>query len=218
MKASMTLIISAGLFLLSPSYNVMAKEPTPHINAITAYSDADGGSEQKQLSIFANKVSFDLPVGWKMAFNSEKGNMYKAEFVPAGETLNDWSALYCIQGFKGLATSIDSTQFLDRFSDTYQDACQGSVTYEQLGMTQIGGKEAYHGIIGCTNMKSVYGGATSRTRQGEIGYYAVLKDTEDMYLIHKSMRGEVFSESNPPLNGSNHRDFISKMLQLKFQR
>ncbi|MCL1068846.1 hypothetical protein L2735_18930 [Shewanella olleyana] len=203
---------------MSPSYNVVATESPPHIRTITANSDAEGGSEQKQLSIFSNKVSFELPVGWKMAFNSEQGTMYKAEFVPAGETLNDWSALYCIQGFKGLAANIDSTQFLDRFAGTYQETCQGSVTYEKLGMTQIGGKEAYHGIIGCTNMKNLYGGGTSRSRQGEIGYYAVLKDTEDLYLIHKSMRGEVFSESNPPLNGSNHRDFISKMLQLKFQR
>ncbi|MCC4832796.1 hypothetical protein Q4601_11855 [Shewanella sp. 1_MG-2023] len=218
MKASATLIISGGLLLLSPSNNVVAKEPPPYINAITANSDAGGGSEEKQLSIFSNKVSFELPVGWKMAFNSEKGNMYKAEFVPAGESLNDWSALFCIQGFEGLATDIDSTQFLNRFADTYKDSCQGSVTYEQLGTTQIGGKEAVHGIIGCTNMKNMYGGATARTRQGEIGYYAVLKDTEDLYLLHKSMRGEVFNESNPPLNGSNHRDFISKMLQLKFQR
>ncbi|WP_119968391.1 hypothetical protein [Shewanella japonica] len=218
MKACATLIIIGGLLSFSPSFNVMAKEPQPFLNTITANLDSEGGSTKKELSIFSNKVSFVLPTGWKMAFNAERGTMYKAEFVPAGESLSDWSDLFCIQGFEGLADNIESAQFLDNFADTYQQSCQGEVVYNQLGMTQIGGKEAYHGIIGCTAMKNLYGGATSRKQQGEIGYYAVIKDTDDLYLMHKSMRGSVFSQSNPPLNASNHRDFISNMLAVKFSR
>lgn len=218
MKACFTIIIFSGLLLLSPGNKVMAKEPVLHIKTITNQSDEAGGSQKRELSIFSKTVSFELPVGWDMAFNSSKGQMFKAEFVPAGETLNDWSDLFCIQGFEGLADNIQADQFLNDFVKTYEDTCQGEVIYDQLGMTQIGGQEAYHGIIGCTVMANFLQNRGTGKQQGEIGYYAVIKGSEDLYLLHKSMRGDVFNEQSAPLKSANHRQFMSNIQQLRFQQ
>ncbi|MDO6776827.1 hypothetical protein [Shewanella sp. 10N.286.52.B9] len=216
MKACFTTIIFSGLLLLGPGNKVMAKESQSYLNSTTNQSADATNAAKRELSIFSKSVSFELPIGWNMAFNSSKGNMYKAEFVPAGESLNNWSDLFCIQGFEGLAENIEPERFLNNFASTYQDSCQGEVVYEQLGKTQMGGQEAYHGIIGCTVMANFLQQGGSVKQQGEIGYYAVIKGVEDLYFMHKSMRGDVFNKNSAPLKSTNHRQFMSNFKQLRF--
>ncbi|MCL1142420.1 hypothetical protein [Shewanella gaetbuli] len=170
----------------------------------------------QQLSDFASQFGFLPPLSWKLAFNEMQGDMFIAEFIPANETLNDWSGLICMQGFKGLADEISAQQFLDSMADKYNEHCQGSLVYNALGSSKVAGLDAVHGILGCTAMPDIHNATVfvkdsfKTIPKGEIGFFTVVSGEKDLYLLHKSMRVAVFRENQPPLNENNYREFMTK--------
>lgn len=177
----------------------------------------DYASHSHVLPVFGQQLGFNLPSGWKQAHYEERDGVFMAEFVPELEALNQWNTLFCVQGFKGMAESASPKQFLDAMAEAYQAACDGEVVYQKLGATQVDGHEGFQAILGCTTMPHVHGAtqfnpsAFTSNPQGEIGYYTVVSGKKDLYLLHKSMRGDVFSADKPPLQAANSADFISAL-------
>ncbi|WP_394129104.1 hypothetical protein [Shewanella maritima] len=170
----------------------------------------------QQLSKFARKFGFLPPLTWKLAFHEIQGDMFMAEFIPADERLNDWSGLVCMQGFKGMANDISPERFLDSMADRYQEFCEGDVVYEKLGSSKVDGLEAVHGLLGCSRMPNIHHASIVVERnftsplKGEMGYFTVVSGSDDLYLIHKSLRGEIFSSETPPLTKDNYRQFMAQ--------
>ncbi|MFT5235272.1 MAG: hypothetical protein ACI8SK_000934 [Shewanella sp.] len=185
-----------------------------------AGSNAASGStpalvHHHELSIFDQKLSFTLPKNWKLAFSENKNDMYAAEFTPISDELGDWSSMFCVQGFKGLADSFTPEEFLDSIAESYQDHCRGEVIYQKLGESEVDGHTGYGAIIGCSLMPNTHkstqfnaGPYTSEPR-GEIGHYTAISGDKDIYLLHQSMRGEVFNVETPPLESGNYREFMA---------
>lgn len=80
-------------------------------------------SHSHVLPVFSQQLGFNLPEGWRKAYHEERAGMFMAEFVPEQEALNQWSALFCVQGFKDMAESVSPEQFLDAMAETYQASC-----------------------------------------------------------------------------------------------
>ncbi|MCS6127291.1 hypothetical protein G3485_09825 [Shewanella baltica] len=177
-----------------------------------------GAAHTHVLPVFGQQLGFNLPAGWKQAYHEEQAGMFMAEYVPEQEALAQWSALFCVQGFKDMAESISPERFLDAMAQTYKSTCDGEVVYQKLGDTEVDGHAGFHAILGCTAMPNLHGvtpqnpKAYASTPQGEIGYYTVVSGNKDLYLLHKSMRGAVFSADKPPLQADNSQDFISTLV------
>lgn len=208
----MGLLQGAGILMLCGligSESVEAKLDMPLVES--------GAPHTHVLPIFSQKLGFSLPTGWRQAYHEERAGMFMAEFVPEQEALNQWSALFCVQGFKDMAESVSPEQFLDAMAETYQASCDGEVIYQKLGDTQVDAHKGFQAILGCTTMPNVHGAtqfnssAFTSPPQGEIGYYTVVSGSKDLYLLHKSMRGEVFLADKPPLQVANSADFISAL-------
>ncbi|WP_049772134.1 hypothetical protein [Shewanella sediminis] len=177
-----------------------------------------------KLPIFSQEVSFNLPGEWKLAFNKQQAGMYAAEFVPSGQQLRAWSSLFCVQGFEGLSENIEPEAFLDSLATAYAETCEGEVIYNKLGETEVDSLEGFSAILGCTRMPDTHkatrltaNGKTS-VPQGEIGHYTAISGVDDLYLLHQSKRGDLFSVDNPPLESLNHREFMSAISPLRLSR
>ncbi|AZG72325.1 hypothetical protein [Shewanella livingstonensis] len=172
-------------------------------------------NDVQQLTSLSAKFGFLPPLDWKLAFSDKRGDMTMAEFIPANESLNDWSSLVCMQGFKGLANDVEPERFLDSMAATYQEHCQGQVVYQQLGRSEVGELEAVHGLLGCTSMPNIHQSLAAveepyiTSPQGEMGYFTVISDDENVYLIHKSIRTAVFTIDTVPITIDNYRDFMT---------
>ncbi|QIR15455.1 hypothetical protein [Shewanella aestuarii] len=219
MKPSAVNLFWLTLACLIPFASLSAN-PFPAQNTIfgdenTTIGKVEMPKDVQQLTDFASKFGFLPPLSWKLAFHEMQGEMFMAEFIPANESLNNWSGLVCMQGFKGLANDIEPQVFLDGMADTYKEHCEGQVVYTVLGASEVEGLKAVHGILGCTVMpnihhKSIFVDKTfSTVPKGEIGYFTVVSGAEDLYLIHKSIRTAVFKENKPPLDATNYRDFMA---------
>jgi hypothetical protein len=205
-----------GIMFLFPS----SASATPP--AQMAFGDVDKSSgvmvmsdDVQKLITLSAKFGFLPPLDWKLAFSDKRGDMTMAEFIPTNESLNDWSSLVCMQGFKGLANDVEPERFLDSMAATYQQHCQGKIVYQQLGSSEVDGLEAVHGLLGCTSMPNIHDTSAvedvsyiSRP-QGEMGYFSVISDDENVYLIHKSIRTDVFTTETTPITIDNYRDFMT---------
>ncbi|MEZ8185889.1 hypothetical protein ACED29_08705 [Shewanella sp. 5S214] len=204
------------LFLFPSSASATSQIPMTfgevgHSSATAVMSD-----DVQQLTKLSAKFGFLPPLDWKLAFNEKRGDMTMAEFVPSDESLNNWSRLVCMQGFKGLADDVEPEQFLNSMADTYRQHCQGQVIYQQLGSSKVDGLEAVHGLLGCTSMPNIHSAsAVIETSfisplQGEMGYFTVISDDDDVYLIHKSIRTDIFTPDTAPITIDNYRQFMTQ--------
>lgn len=211
--ACVRLFQASGVFLLGSFWGTdpaQAKLDMPR--------DDGGVAHTHVLPVFGQQLGFTLPPGWKQAHHEERAGMFTAEFVPEQEALTQWSALFCVQGFKDMAQSVSPERFLDAMAETYKSSCEGEVVYQKLGETQIDGHGGFHAILGCTTMPNVHGvtqfnpKAYASNPQGEIGYYTAVSGDNDLYLLHKSIRGAVFTLDKPPLQADNSGEFMSALV------
>jgi len=206
-----------GSLLLFPSA-ASATFPAPMIVGEVANASAGMvmSSEAQQLIGLSAKFGFLPPLDWKLAFTEKRGDMTMAEFTPANETLNNWSSLVCMQGFDGLANDVEPERFLDSMAQTYQQHCLGQIVYRQLGSSKVDGLEAVHGLLGCTSMPNIHHTADviqesySSRPQGEMGYFTVVSDNNNIYLIHRSIRTAEFSVETAPITIENYRQFMTQ--------
>ncbi|GIU41376.1 hypothetical protein TUM4438_05380 [Shewanella sairae] len=196
-------------------------EQTASHNASNYVKANVAGKMPQQLAIFEQTFNFSLPTDWKLAYSAQQETMYSAEFLPADQELQNWSTMVCVQGFKGVAEDIEPELFLETMANVYLESCQGEMVFESLPSEPLNGHETASAIIGCTKMPNSHIKAIDSTTAyeanhglGEIGHYTAVKGKSDLYLIHKSMRGDSFSQTNPPLKAQNYQEFLSSITPL----
>ncbi|ABV88523.1 hypothetical protein [Shewanella pealeana] len=199
----------SAIFLAIPSFWVSAGSAETQV-----------AKAPKKLAIFSQTLNFNLPLDWKLAYTQQQGTMYSAEFVPASEALHTWSSMLCVQGFKDVAQDVSPQAFLETMAAVYFERCQGETVLESLPSEPLNNHETASAIIGCTvipnsHLKSAAAIGTNKVvTQGEIGHYIVVRGKQDLYLIHKSIRGEAFTKQNPPIQAHNHQEFLSSITPL----
>ncbi|WP_445945979.1 hypothetical protein [Shewanella sp.] len=106
---SISVIIIIGIAYLSPKNYVFASlmdGGDQFFNANTEVevfkTQPDGLSSIGSVDIFTNKLQFQLPQDWQLAFSRSENNMSTSEFISTKSSLNMWSEMICVQGFKGL--------------------------------------------------------------------------------------------------------------------
>ncbi|QYK02260.1 hypothetical protein [Shewanella psychrotolerans] len=160
-------------------------------NVTNASELATTASNAHQLTIFKQQLGLYFPSHWRLAHSEQIGTMFSAEFVPQQEFLTSWSSLYCIQAFKGLANAIEPELFLDTFASNYQQICEGEVKYQKLGASSIEGKQSYSAMLTCSKMPHTHRGESKQdVAMGEIGHYTVIAGADDLFLLHRSARGD----------------------------
>lgn len=166
------------------------------------------------IPIYEQKVSFHLPKTWKAAFKDQKPGMFMIEFTPKNEEIKSWKNLLSIQGFKGLSSKLTSSQFLDILASNFKRVCGENTIYNKLDPMKIDGYVSSTAILGCSNMPDSHPTGLSKG-QSEIGYYYSIQGEKDIYLIHRSIRGESFSINNSPLHKKNILASIKPMMPIE---
>ncbi|MBM7072738.1 hypothetical protein JQC92_11960 [Shewanella sp. 202IG2-18] len=173
------------------------------------------------LNIFSLPLEVNVPSNWKQIRQDQLSNMYSAEFLPENETMNQWTQLICVQGFNNVSDSMSPETFLESFSLTYNEHCQGDIIFEPLGDIEVKGYKGTHGLLGCTKMPNTHTIQIGERHsfvtkpQGEMGYYTVLMADNKLILFHKSIRNKVFSPNHPPFSRENYQAFVGEIFPNK---
>ncbi|MCK8044655.1 hypothetical protein MSG37_07140 [Shewanella sp. 1CM18E] len=223
-RITYALFSSIILLVSQPLFANGANKASDEITAANAKETANNqtvNQSSQQLVIFEQTINFNLPSDWKLAHSEQQDTMFSAEFVPANQELQTWSSMVCVQGFKGVAEDIEPELFLETMANVYLENCQGEMVFETLPSEPLNGHETASAIIGCTKMPNSHIKSIDKTTAyeanhglGEIGHYTAVKGKADLYLIHKSIRGDSFSKANPPVKSQNYQEFLSSITPL----
>lgn len=165
--------------------------------------------------LFGQVVLFSVPQGWKAAHQQERANSYILELIPEAQTLQGWSDMLTLQGYKGLAANANATpsNFLMLVGARIKEACPEHFVAQTLGNRTIDGHEAHVAVLGCARMSAPLAGA--QTGQGEIALYVALKGSQDLYLIHRGLRGDGFERGKPPIHAANAEAVLRSLMPIK---
>ncbi len=170
--------------------------------------------------VYSQKVSLVLPSKeWKAAFESNKRNAYRIEFISKEDNSRDWEKLISIQGFRDLLRNKSDKEKLDilmKFSfllqTKFQEICPKDKFVFDLLDRPAENYIYIDALIGCTAL-SIKAEEVD-VAKGEIGYYRFIAGEKDLYLIHKAVRGEE-KEIMQRLNKLNAKEFILSITPIR---
>ena len=71
-----------------------------------------------------------LPAGFKIGHQTRKGQAIMSEFIPAAETVENWSRMVTVQIFLGRA-DLEPGAFASRLAEAWKTACPGGKAKQQ---------------------------------------------------------------------------------------
>jgi hypothetical protein len=130
-----------------------------------------------QTSIDAENLLFSPPKDFKVGFQSSHDNRMMTEFVPAAETVEDWTQMLTVQIYRGATT--DAATFLLGVGKRYMDACAGT-TAKGIFTGQVNGYVVSMLVLKCPKNPS--------TGKPETTAFRVIKGNDALYSVQRAWR------------------------------
>lgn len=161
--------------------------------------------------IFSQLMVLTYPQGFQPVYEKTNGNFYIHEFVPVGESLNGWTRMMTITGFKDLATRPDLSPkaVFTNIATAVKAKCPSSFSVQGIGEGKLGGYDAYVAIMSC-GISTAAGGKSS-----ESALVAAIKGQADYYTLQWAERAAP-SEQPLPIDVHAWAEKAKLIGQIKF--
>lgn len=120
----------------------------------------------------------NLPAGYKIDFQTKKGNMIITEMVPQGESVKNWSEMVTTQIFLGLK-AVTPQQFRDTMQKSWATSCKGA---ESASIAE-GAENGYPFAVWiqfCPLNKT--------TGKPEKTWFKAIKGNDSFYIVQKAFK------------------------------
>jgi hypothetical protein len=131
--------------------------------------------------IFSQLVRFQMPLSFVVVYENTKATQYIREAVPKGETVERWTQMITVTGYKGLAANANVTpeKFAGGMSAGFKRLCPDSFAAKGLGAAKFSGADAFVAVTGCGTVQG----------RSETVLIAVVKGVADYYTFQWAERG-----------------------------
>ena len=141
--------------------------------------------------IFHQLVAFHQPAEFDVhtATETTREKSYLREVVLQGETVDRWTQMLTVTGYRGLAQVAGATpeRMGGNIASGFQKACPGSYAGKAVGTLTLSGRPAYLELVRCGSVADT-GGAPG-ARHSETALIAVIAGDEDFYTLQWAERG-----------------------------
>jgi hypothetical protein len=132
-----------------------------------------------QALIEAENLLVSPPDGFKVGFKGSQGNTVMTEFVPAGQTVDDWTAMVTVQLWRH--ATVSPATFLQNVGGRYESACPGTgVDKGGIHTGQVNGYVVSMLLLRCPNNPS--------TGKPETTAFRVIKGNDALYSVQYAWR------------------------------
>ena len=138
-----------------------------------------------QLVAFSQPPEFDVHT----AGETTREKSYLREVVLQGETVERWTQMVTVTGYRGLAQVAGATpeRMGANIASGFQKACPESYASKAVGKLTISGRPAYVELLQCGSVADLGGGPGAR--RSETALIAVIAGDEDLYTLQWAERG-----------------------------
>lgn len=126
----------------------------------------------------------NLPAGYKVGFQTKKGNMEITEMIPDPESLQQWTEMLTTQVFHGLRNATPES-FQISMQQGIQVSCPGGMS-APVAKGEENGYPFAVGMIACPMNRS--------TGKPEFVWFKAIKGNDSFYVVQKAFRFEPSSE------------------------
>jgi hypothetical protein len=130
-----------------------------------------------QSLIEAENLLFSPPKDFKIGFESTHDNRLLTEWVPAGQTVEDWAEMLTVQIYRG--ATVDAQTFLQGVGTRYMNACPGT-TGKGPFTGQVNGYVVTMLVLKCPKNPG--------TGKSETTVFRVIKGTDALYSVQHAWR------------------------------
>lgn len=184
MKTLITIKVTQRLAVLLIAIchlTVFAQEMTDKIEELRG----QGYSVTTVTPVFSQLIAFSLPTGFVTVSENAQGGLYMREAIPKGETVNNWTRMFTLSGFKDLAKNpqLDLVTFSNLYMKQMVKKCSPNATGKRLADLKVGEHDALIYFVSCASVN--YSG----TAQSEQTLFLSIKGESDYYMILLAERG-----------------------------
>ena len=166
--------------------------------------------------IFHQLVAFSQPAEFDVHTASEtsREKSYLREMVLQGETVERWTQMLTVTGYRGLAQVAGATpeRMGGNIASGFQKACPGSYAGKAVGKLTIAGRPAYLEVVGCGSVADT-GGAPG-AGHSETALIAVIAGDEDFYTLQWAERGSPL-ETAPALDEAKWQERFKRLSPIR---
>jgi hypothetical protein len=130
-----------------------------------------------QSLINAENLLFSPPKDFKVGYQSSHDNRQITEWIPAPETVEDWSQMLTVQVFH--RSTVDGGRFLQDVGKRYMDACPGTIA-KGIFTGQINGYAVSMLLLKCPKNPA--------TGKPETTAFRVIKGNDALYSVQRAWR------------------------------
>lgn len=157
---------------------------------IHALSTAVAAQNQEGAGTRTEVLMLVPPPGWELAMNQRNDQMFVIQYVPPGQSVDNWREMVQAQIFFGVV-DLAPTEFLDNMHALYADACQG-VRAEPNQLTYDFGYATSQRVLAC--------GRNAHDNLGGVSMFKAIQGRESLYAITRAWRGPAYNPSNLPVS------------------
>lgn len=130
-----------------------------------------------------------LPMGWRKLAEASDALGYRADWLPADQTLQDWRDRITVQLIPDVIGQAPE-RFLDNLAALSTDTC-AAVMVTEVASAPINGYAAASRLIACTRDK--------QSGKGNISLYRVIAGARALYVVQRAYRVPPFTTDGVPL-------------------
>jgi hypothetical protein len=132
-------------------------------------------------------LNIALPSGWVTVTSEKQGSMVFSEFVPKGQTADDWKEMITVQVIHG-AGNVNPKDFLDRMNAEVQGAVEpGTFAMKTLDMSKTS-RYPSAGVLWLS-------GKVKSTGRGEVTAIRAIQGKDSLYIVQKAWRQAPFASA-----------------------
>ncbi|TAJ96409.1 MAG: hypothetical protein EPO10_23265 [Reyranella sp.] len=143
--------------------------------ALIVYATAGAGQAQQLKN---ENLLVGVPQGFKLGFKDSKNGMNMQEFVPAAETVQNWTEMVTVQVFLS-RKDLEPSQFLALMQKQWAEACKGS-TLTPVASGKVNGYESATVLLRCPLLAS--------TGKPETTMLKAIKGNDSFYVVQRAVR------------------------------
>jgi hypothetical protein len=121
---------------------------------------------------------------YKVGFSDKKPNMLMTEFVPAKETVENWTEMVTVQVFFGLKAT--PQQFMDDMAKRWRGACPDAEEAHTVADAPENGYPTLVWLLSCPKNPG--------TGKPEITWFKAVQGNDSFYLVQKAFKFEPSKE------------------------
>jgi hypothetical protein len=136
-----------------------------------------GGALQAQ-QLKNENLLVGMPQGFKLGFKDSKNGMNMQEFIPAAETVQNWTEMVTVQVFLS-RKDIEPAKFLGAMQQQWAGSCKDS-TATPVATGKVNGYDAASILLRCPMLAS--------TGKPEAALIKAIKGNDSFYVVQRAVR------------------------------